>query len=226
MQFSKAFAAALLVTGASACEVTTTPDNGAQPADANVATAQPTPPPAPPAPLAPEIEQQRVTAQQELKGLRFLVDISDRKLSLFQGDKVVGTHPVSVGTRKWPTPTGEWNIHQVDINPEWNPPKDEAWAEEREPKAAGAPDNPLGAARLVYRMPNTIHGTKDSASLGKAASHGSIRVGNDVVLELAQMLLKAGGSWEGPEWFKKMTDAKTEEFQVKLRDPIPIKVQD
>ena len=224
MQFSKAFAAALLVTAASACEVTTTPDNQAQPADTNVAmTPAPVPPPPP---LAPEIEQQRVAAEQELKDLRFLVDISDRKLTLFQGDKIIGTHPVSVGTQKWPTPTGEWKIHQVDINPEWIPPKDEEWAEEREPKAPGAADNPLGNARLVYRMPNTIHGTTDAASLGKAASHGSIRVGNDVVLDLAQMLLKAGGSWEGPEWFKKMTDAKTKEFEVKLREPIPIKVQD
>lgn len=226
MQFSKAFAAALLVSGASACEVTTTPDNQAQPADANVATAQPTPPPAPLPPLAPEIEQQRVTAQQELKDLRFLVDISERKLTLFQGDREIGTHPVSVGTKEWPTPTGDWAIHRVDINPEWMPPKDESWAKDREPKAPGAADNPLGAARLVYRMPNTIHGTTDTASLGKAASHGSIRVANDVVLELAQMLIKAGGSWEGPEWFKKMTDATTKEFQVKLRQPVPIKVQD
>lgn len=162
----------------------------------------------------------------ELQNLRFLVDISDRELRLLNGDRLVGRHPVAVGTEKWPTPTGSWQIHQVDLNPEWNPPKSEEWAEEREAKAPGAPDNPMGRARLVYRMPNTIHGTDNLDSLGKAASHGSIRVANDVVVELAGLLLKAGGAWQGDQWFQQMTQNRTTEHQIELPDPVPIVVQD
>ena len=115
---------------------------------------------------------------------------------------------------------------QVDINPEWIPPKDEEWAEDRDPKKPGAADNPLGRVRLVYRMPNTIHGTYDKESLGTATSHGSIRIDNEVGLQLAQMLLKAGGSWQGDPWFQQMLANKTKEFEIKLRKPIPIAVQD
>ena len=75
-------------------------------------------------------------------------------------------------------------------------------------------------------MPNTVHGTEDVASLGKASSHGSIRVANEVVLQLAQTLLKAGGAWEGPQWFQQMTQNRTEEYQIKLETRIPIKVQE
>lgn len=84
----------------------------------------------------------------------------------------------------------------------------------------------MGRARLVYRMPNTVHGTDDLNSLGKASSHGSIRVANEVVLQLAEMLLKAGGSWEGQQCFQQMTQNRTEEYQMPLEQRIPIKVQE
>lgn len=177
-----------------------------------------------------EQEQQATQASAqippEFQNLRFLVDVSDRELRLLNGDKMMARHPVAVGTEKWPTPTGSWDIHQVDLNPEWVPPKTEEWAEDREKKAPGASDNPMGRARLVYRMPNTIHGTDNLESLGKAASHGSIRVANDVVVRLAEMLLKAGGAWEGDQWFRQKIENRTQEHQIKLPDPVPIVVQD
>lgn len=175
-------------------------------------------------------EQQRAQgrrqALQQLQGLRFEVDISDRKLRMFQGNQLKATHDVAVGTKDWPTPTGSWEFHRVDLNPEWVPPKDEEWAKEETTQAPGAPGNPMGKARLVYRMPNTVHGTTDLNSLGKASSHGSIRVANDVVLQLAETLLKAGGSWEGAQWFQQMTRNRTEEYQINLEQRIPIKVQE
>lgn len=163
---------------------------------------------------------------KDIRDLRFVVDISDRELRIMSGDQEIKTHPVAVGSNEWPTPTGSWDFHRVDINPEWNPPKSEKWAEDAKTTPPGDPDNPMGRARLVYRMPNTVHGTDDRDSLGKAVSHGSIRIANDVVLDLAEVLLKAGGAWEGPEWFRKMTENRKEEYQVELSDPIPIKVQE
>lgn len=71
-----------------------------------------------------------------------------------------------------------------------------------------------------------VHGTEDSQSLGKASSHGSIRVANDVVLQLAELLLKAGGSWKGLKWFQLMTEHRTKEHQVPLQQRIPISVQE
>ena len=168
----------------------------------------------------------RTEARQELQDLRFLVDISDRKLRLMQGDRKTAEHDVAVGSEKWPTPIGSWEIQRVDLNPEWVPPKSEEWAEDRERKAPGDPENPMGRARLVYKMPNTIHGTDNLDSLGKATSHGSIRVANEVALQLAEKLLRAGGTWEGPEWFRSMTENRSKEFQIDLENPVPIKVQE
>ena len=221
--------AILSLLAASACEVTVNDgnDNGAAANGAAVNGAAP----AAPADQTQNAQQPPASqisndARQQFQDLRFVVDISDRKLRLMQGDRKVEEHDVAVGSERWPTPTGSWRIHRVDMNPEWNPPKDEEWAEDREPKAAGAPDNPMGRARLVYRMPNTIHGTDNRQSLGTASSHGSIRVANDVVLRLAEMLLRAGGAWEGPDWFRQMAENRSREVQIDLRHPVPIEVQD
>jgi lipoprotein-anchoring transpeptidase ErfK/SrfK len=170
--------------------------------------------------------QAREAARRELENLRFEVDISDRKIRAFSGDRLIGAHDVAVGTKEWPTPTGSWSFHRVDLNPEWVPPKSEKWAKDEKTAAPGSPENPMGRARLVYRMPNTVHGTDDLNSLGKASSHGSIRVANEVVLQLAQTLLKAGGAWEGQKWFQQMAQNRTEEYQIGLKDKIPIKVQE
>ncbi len=245
MHFTKTFAAALLI-GTAACQVTTTPENSDTTAEANqdvsanqTATAQAdaveqfnAEAEARARTLAMQSgnEQQRAQARQQarqsLQDLRFEVDISDRKIRAFQGDRKVAEHDVAVGTKEWPTPTGSWEFHRVDLNPEWVPPKSESWAKDAETQAPGSPENPMGRARLVYRMPNTVHGTEDLNSLGKASSHGSIRVANDVVLQIAQMLLKAGGSWEGPQWFQQMSQNRTEEYQIKMEQRIPIKVQE
>lgn len=46
----------------------------------------------------PQRMQERQQARQELQNVRFEVDISDRKLRVFQGDRVTATHDVAVGT--------------------------------------------------------------------------------------------------------------------------------
>ena len=221
MKTMRLFAAAAVTLALAACEVTVKDEDAA-------ATANGTAPstPAPNDPLAQQRVQARAEAQQQLRDLRFVVDISDRKVRVLNGERVIAMHDATVGSKEWPTPTGEFAFHRVDINPEWVPPKEEEWAEDEETKGPGAPDNPMGRARLVYRMPNTIHGTTDIDSLGTATSHGSIRVANSIALQLAQLLLKAGGAWEGDQWFGQMVQNRTREFQIPLERKIPVEVQE
>ena len=219
-----AIMAATALIGVSACRVNVDEGENAA-AQENEATAQQQAQQQQQPPVDPRIQQMRDQARQEIRNMNVVVDISDRQLRVLSGDQVVHTAPVAVGTQEWPTPTGSWDFHRVDINPEWVPPEEE-WAQEEKTAAPGSPDNPMGRARLVYRMPNTVHGTDDLESLGKASSHGSIRVANEVVLKLAEMLLKAGGAWEGQQWYQQMVQNRTKEYQVNLPEPVPIQVQE
>jgi lipoprotein-anchoring transpeptidase ErfK/SrfK len=162
---------------------------------------------------------------QQTPDLRLEVDISARELHVYRNDRQVETHPVAVGTEEWPTPTGEWTIGQVVWNPRWIPPAQE-WAEGEEEKEPGDPENPLGRAQLVYSPPNSIHGTIAPESLGQAASHGSIRVSNEVAMSLARMVMEAGGAQRDEAWYRRVRENRTERQDVSIPNPVPIRVRE
>jgi lipoprotein-anchoring transpeptidase ErfK/SrfK len=169
-------------------------------------------------------EEMRRQGRSENEKLRLVVDQSDRKVYIYRGDEEVRSHDVAVGTKDNPTPIGEFAFRRIDLNPRWVPP-DSDWAEDRETKAPGDPENPMGRARLVYK-PYTIHGTDNLDSLGKAVSHGSIRLANENVIPLAELLLKAGNSWQGEDWFREMTENRDEEFQIPLDENVPLTIRE
>ena len=155
--------------------------------------------------------------------MRLEVDLQSRSLLVSGETKGPASYPVAVGSTQWPTQTGEWTIRQVVINPEWNPP-DESWAEQKEPREPGDPKNPLGRVQLVYDPPRSIHGTNEPASIGKAVSHGSIRMGTADITALAIRVLKAGGATEDAAWVNKALANPKEKQIVDLPNPIPIRV--
>ena len=173
--------------------------------------------------LSPVQAEAREQARREVGNIRVVVDRSDRKVRVYRGDEVISIETVAVGMAKYPTPTGSWKFYRVDLNPEWNPPKSN-WAKGRKRSSPGHTDNPMGRARLVFNMPYTIHGTDDLGSLGTAASHGSVRISNDVVMDLAELLLRAGGSWDGDQWFQRMSENRGKEYEIKMQYPVPIDV--
>jgi lipoprotein-anchoring transpeptidase ErfK/SrfK len=151
------------------------------------------------------------------------VSLEARELYVRRRGGVVETYPVAVGNEDWPTATGEWTIHEVVWNPRWTPP-DEEWAVEEVAREPGDPRNPLGKAQLVYDRPNSIHGTNDSSSLGKAVSHGSITVANEVAVDLARQVMEAGGAKRDEAWLRMVEENPREEFRVQLRNPVTIRV--
>ena len=159
-----------------------------------------------------------------LAGTRIEVDVAAKQLYVYDGDKRVGSYRVAVGSKEWPTQTGEWSITQVVWNPEWNPPKDESWAEQKDPKKPGAPDNPLGRAQLVYDPPRTIHGTNEPQSIGKAVSHGSIRLSNADVTKLARQLMEVTGVKKDDAWYRQVQQNRTEKQIIDLPQRVAIRV--
>jgi lipoprotein-anchoring transpeptidase ErfK/SrfK len=158
-----------------------------------------------------------------LSEMRLEVDTKARQLHVYKGDQRVATHPVAVGSSEWPTKTGEWYVTQVVFNPEWIPP-DESWAEQRERRQPGDPKNPLGRAQLIYDPPRTIHGTNEPTSIGKAVSHGSIRLANEVIVRLARQAMEEGGAAKDEAWFQRVQANPTQKEIVDLPQQIPIRV--
>lgn len=163
------------------------------------------------------------TTQVDSSGIRLEVDLTARKLRIYKGQDSVAGYKVAVGSKEWPTQAGEWKITQVIFNPEWNPP-DESWAEEKLPRKPGDPKNPLGRAQLVYDPPRTIHGTSDRTSIGKAVSHGSIRMFNEDVLKVGRMLMDETGAGKDSAFFRNADQNRKEKQIVNLPRGVPIRV--
>ncbi len=155
--------------------------------------------------------------------LRLQVDLSDRELIVVMDGRELERFPVAVGTDKYPTPEGTFSIRKVIWNPAWTPP-DSKWARGKSPKSPGDPDNPMKRVKMYFKDPDYyIHGTGDEASLGKAESHGCIRMHPEDVTRLGQMVMEHGGKPKPEPWYRRIFRRKTTEV-VYLEAPVPVEI--
>jgi lipoprotein-anchoring transpeptidase ErfK/SrfK len=114
---------------------------------------------------------------------RVVVSLPGRTLSLVENGQVVRVFPVAVGAPHTPTPIGTFTIKNRIPNPAYYRPG----------KVIGpGPSNPLGTRWMGLDLKGYgIHGTDEPDSIGYARSHGCIRLRNDDVEELFE-LLRAG----------------------------------
>lgn len=105
-----------------------------------------------------------------------VVSLEDRRLALLEDGKVVKTYPVAVGKSSSPSPVGTFTIERRVMNPTYShygrvvPP---------------GPNNPVGSRWMGLSIKGYgIHGTNVPSSIGKAASHGCIRMGKADVEDL------------------------------------------
>ncbi len=113
------------------------------------------------------------------------VSRDETKVRLFRRGKVVKSYTVAVGSSEFPTPTGQFVVQSMQVNPAWNVPNS-AWAGSLagETIPGGAPNNPLVARWIGFNGSVGFHGTASAGSLGSAASHGCIRMAPSDVIDL------------------------------------------
>jgi lipoprotein-anchoring transpeptidase ErfK/SrfK len=107
-------------------------------------------------------------AQVQVHTRRVVVSLEDRRLALIEDGQVKQVYPVAVGKNSTPSPTGTFAIAERVENPTYYhdgkivPP---------------GPGNPVGTRWMgLSKAGYGIHGTNAPRSIGKAASHGCIRM--------------------------------------------------
>lgn len=107
---------------------------------------------------------------------RVVVSIPDRKIALFENGRLVKMYPVAVGKQSTPSPSGSFHISSRVVQPTWYHPGK---------VVPPGPANPLGTRWMSLGFKGYgIHGTNRPQSIGKAASHGCIRMRNKDVEDL------------------------------------------
>lgn len=126
-------------------------------------------------------------ATDSLPPIALVLDPAAFRLEVLIHGQVVRAFAVAVGAAAYPTPAGAFTIRHIEFNPAWTPPES-PWADGQVRMPPG-PRNPMGRAKIQFAPLYFLHGTPDTASIGKAASHGCVRLHNRDILALAELLL-------------------------------------
>lgn len=108
---------------------------------------------------------------------RVVINIPAMSLELFENNELVKSYRIAVGKRSTPTPLGAFRIANQAKNPAWYGPNKEVVKPGR--------NNPVGTRWIgLDKKGYGIHGTNAPHSIGRAASHGCIRMRNSDVEDL------------------------------------------
>jgi len=124
-------------------------------------------------------ETPAVAVQHEVKRV-IVVSLEDRKLALIEDGQVKKVYSVAVGKPSTPSPVGTFTIERRVVNPVYH----------HDGKTVQpGPGNPVGTRWMGLNIRGYgIHGTNAPKSIGKAASHGCIRMAKPDLEELYRMV--------------------------------------
>lgn len=147
---------------------------------------------------ADEIEVTTVATQpgRTIDGVRdvLVVHQSQRTVELHRGDQVLRSWPVAVGTGGSPTPTGTFVVGAKRFEPTWVNPARDRWGADMPARIGPGPDNPLGLRALNWNRLGggdtliRFHGTPNEDSIGSASSNGCVRMFNEDVIEMYDLV--------------------------------------
>ncbi len=122
-------------------------------------------------------------AEEDL-GTTLLVKRSERRVYLYRGLTLEKSYGIAVGTPSFPTPRGDWEITLKRYRPTWSNPGS-AWAADMPASIPPGPSNPLGTRAInISASGIRFHGTTADWSIGRAASHGCMRMHRSDVEDL------------------------------------------
>jgi lipoprotein-anchoring transpeptidase ErfK/SrfK len=124
---------------------------------------------------------------------RIVVDRSDKVLKVYdKDDRLVAQFSATMGSKHDPLPIGRWKIQGADYNPKFHYNPELFWDvsnDEEKVLLPAGPNGPVGVVWLDLNKPHYgIHGTPEPHTIGRAESHGCIRLTNWDAARLAMMV--------------------------------------
>lgn len=128
----------------------------------------------------------------EFQARRIHINRKERMLELFENELLLASAPITPGSATLPTPAGKWRLLAVSTMPVFR------WDEgvlNRGVRTSNflmlppGPNNPVGVAWCALNKPGIgIHGTNNPETIGRAHSHGCMRVANWDIARLIQRI--------------------------------------
>ena len=172
---------------------------GAAPAALAVPLAAPTP--AAPGVRAPGLPALAPASVEAPSAKALVLDRSRRLLTVFENGRPLRRFPVAVGMPGWETPVGTFQVLEKTINPVWEHPQ-------KGTHTPSGPANPLGSRWIGFHQDcqgrrgwdgeqmldikgcvvTGFHGTPNRWTVGRALSHGCVRLHDEDVREVFDLV--------------------------------------
>lgn len=121
------------------------------------------------------------------------ISVAEKILELKQDGKLVGSYPITPGSKSLPAPVGEWFVKGFSWMPTFR--WDEAILQGSERSSdfyqlPAGPNDPVGILWMELNHKGSgIHGTEVPETIGRTTSHGCIRLSNWNALDLGKKVL-------------------------------------
>ena len=123
------------------------------------------------------------------------IDTKTNMLGVFENEKLIAAYPVTVGSAETASPIGDWKVRGIAKLPRFRYDKEMLEHGQRSGNFYMLPPGPRNPAGVMWIALNKqgigVHGTNEPDSIGRAVSHGCIRLANWDVVRLATKI-KAG----------------------------------
>jgi len=128
------------------------------------------------------------------EGKLIVVDKSEAVLKVYDADdRLVAQFPATMGSEHDPLPIGRWKVQGESYNPEFHYNPELFWDVSDRQGAALLPPGPNGPVGVIWLDLNKphygIHGTPHPETIGRAESHGCIRLTNWDAARLSLMIV-------------------------------------
>ncbi len=165
----------------------------------------------------------RMTMEPEMPpNIEIVVNIPATEMALFEDGVELFRRRIAIGRGIYPTPEQESTIRRIEWNPWWYPPPS-GWARNDKPTPPG-PGNPLGVAKMALGDAILFHGTNKAWTVGRAASHGCMRMNNDEVEAIAWYLQRTFSDENDPKLLQTYRSNRRRTHKVRLHTPVPVRL--
>ena len=128
----------------------------------------------------------------EFKTRYVIINRKDHMATLWDGDHVIAAFPITPGSDRLPTPPGNWRVLGIASLPTFRWDDGVLNHGKRTDKffmLPPGPRNPVGVAWIGLNKPGIgMHGTNQPNTIGRAASHGCMRLANWDAVRLAHLI--------------------------------------
>ena len=139
-----------------------------------------------------DIKERKLPDHPEFALRSVYVSVEDKMLDLYDGPRLIAAFPITPGSKSLPAPPGKWVIIQIYTLPEFRWDEAMLMHGRRSANAFEIPPGPRNPVGVLWtgldKIGIGIHGTSNPETIGRAASHGCIRLANWDAIRFSQMV--------------------------------------